>query len=350
MDETTFRILDALSREIGAPLSIRELTKKIQYLHGTAHYPNIYERLQTLTRDGVTLVTKLGKSSITALNFENYLITDWLAEMELRKKRDFLRDRAELQMPLAEIEDYCNDTVLTRSLCIVNPEKNMKLNRLELLFLLHNPSVQDRIGIARNMQALQAKRNMKIDYLLLNKEEFIALLKSEERNPLNEMLSNKIAIFSPQRFWLEIKDALSRGIRLKFSEETNPAKITEQDMAYNLARFGYKEIGLEIKEGEKICVEYIVVSILLQNENARHVEAIPVILAKNRPNYGLLIFLSQKYSLSGRVLGLLEALNNVKPAEEVEETIKILKSTNTRTVKTNLESIRKKMRLYNAAE
>ena len=79
-------------------------------------------------------------------------------------------------------------------------------------------------------------------------------------------------------------------------------------------------------------------------------EAIPVILAKNRPNYGLLIFLSQKYSLSGRVLGLLEALNNVKPAEEVEETIKILKSTNTRTVKTNLESIRKKMRLYNAAE
>src|SRR3972149_6672057 len=105
MDETTFRILDALSREIGAPLSIRELTKKIQYFHGTAHYPNIYERLQTLTRDGVTLVTKLGKSSITALNFENYLITDWLAEMELRKKRDFLRDRAELQMPLAEIED-----------------------------------------------------------------------------------------------------------------------------------------------------------------------------------------------------------------------------------------------------
>lgn len=36
MDETTFRILDTLSRELGRPPSINELTRKIETLHGTA--------------------------------------------------------------------------------------------------------------------------------------------------------------------------------------------------------------------------------------------------------------------------------------------------------------------------
>ena len=87
MDETTFRILDTLSRELGRQISINELTRKIAKQHGSAYYANIYKKLLALNKEGTILIGRIGKSSIISLNFKNYLLIDLLIEMELKKKK-----------------------------------------------------------------------------------------------------------------------------------------------------------------------------------------------------------------------------------------------------------------------
>lgn len=347
MDETTFRILDALSRQLGSDISINELTKEIEGLHGSAYYANIYRALQNLVETGIIALAKAGKSYFISLNFGNYLAIDFLAEMELRRKYELLRRNPEMQMLLAEIGSQCSDFPI-KSISLINPERNIRLNRTELLIMLQKRSEEEMDALQETMQALYRRHNMRIDYLAIRREEFEDLLKSEERNPLKEMLSDKIAFFNPQAFWMAIAEAFEKGIRVRIErQETNPAKISEQDMTFNLARFGYKEIGAEIKQGERICIEYIITSILLKGD-ARRIEAIPILLAKNQANYSLLVFLSRKYALSDRLLGLLKALNSIRPKKEVQEAIRSLETMNVKAVKINESSVRENMRLYNA--
>lgn len=106
MDEATYKILDILARNLGRPLSIHELTGKIEDIHGGAYYANIHEKIHTLAQEGIIMLSRAGKSSLTSLNFDNYLIIDLLAEMELRRKQDFLRAKQEMQMLMMEIETH----------------------------------------------------------------------------------------------------------------------------------------------------------------------------------------------------------------------------------------------------
>lgn len=354
MDETTLRILDALAREIGRPLSIMELTRKIANLYGRAYYPNIYQKLQTLSSEGVITLEKVGKASIAHLNFKSHTLIDLLAEMELRKKQSFLHNQTELQMLFLEIDTYFIQ-LGAECVCAINPEKNIKLNRIELLILLHDSKedkqYHDRVdATSKLIQTIQRLHTIRIDHLALNRDEFVDLLTSEDRNPLKEMLSDKIAILHPQSFWMEIRALFEKGHQIRVEEEkTNPAEMAEQDLTYNLTRLGYKEFGLQAERGKRICIEYIITSIMLKKDE-RRIQAIPIILAKNRPNYNLLTFLAQKYGQSDRLLGLLKALNKITPKKEVGEAIRGLEAMNAKEIKANVTNIKGKMRLYHAIE
>ena len=351
-EETVFRILDTLWKQTGRPVSIHELTSKIRKSHGTAYYANIYQKMRALTSDGTITLTKAGRSSIANLNFTNYLLIDLLTEMELKKKRDLLTKSKELQMLFKDVEERYDDIRSIDSISVINAERNLKLNRAELLILLHdskdNSPHRKIIDIHTITRDLQALHNIKLDLIILTDDAFLDFLTSAEKNPLRAMLSSKLTFHSPQGFWTHIAAALARGYRIKLLEtDTNPAKIPEKDLIFNLARFGYKEIGQEIREGESICIEYVMASMLLK-EDARRIDAIPILLAKNKTSYSLLIFLSQKYGLSARLLGLLKALNKIRPMTEAAAAIEILETLNTKEVKADEKSIEQKMRLYNA--
>ena len=351
MDETTFRILDTLWRETGRPISILELTSRIREFYGTAHYPNIYGKIRALTKGGAINLTKTGRSSLASLNFANYLLADLLTELELKRKHDLLMKSNELQSLFRDIEERYEDIRSIESISAIDPQRNFKLNRTELLILLHRSEGDDNLREIINVYeiawGLQAIHNIKLDLLILTTDEFLDFLRSDETNPLREMLANKIAFHSPQKFWSKITAAQAGGYRIKLLErKTNPARIPERDLIFNLARFGYKEIGLEIVRGERICIEYIIVSIMMK-EDARRIDAIPIILAKSEANYNLLTFLSQKYALSGRLLGLLKALNRVRSTKETANAIEILEALKTKEIKADHRTIEKKMRLYN---
>src|SRR4030065_753186 len=101
-------------------------------------------------------------------------ILDTLAEMEIQKKKNFLAKRNEQLLFLTEMDKLLNDTCTIRSISSINPTKNIKLNKTELLFLLrktpeyHNETLQ----LYKEMLKLQNKYNLKINSLIIDSDDF----------------------------------------------------------------------------------------------------------------------------------------------------------------------------------
>jgi len=349
MDTPTLRILDTISSNLGDSLSINQLTERIRETYGTAHYANIYQKLQKLKKEGLLSLDLIGRSSNIKLNFQNYLLIDTLAEMEIEKKKNFLAKRTDQILFLTEIDKLLNETDTIRSVSSINPTKNIKLNKTELLFLLRKTPEyhSETLQLHKEMLKLQKKHNLKINSLILDRNDFHELIKSDEINPLREALSEKTIFFGPQAFWSEIKQVTETTEIRNIKTETKPANISNSDLTYNLYRFGYKEFGLQLAQGKTFCIEYITTAILLQDD-ARLTEAIPVILAKNSYKSNTLAFLTQKFETTGKLMGLLKILHTIKPTRETTETIDSLETFNAETIPADEESILQKMRLYNA--
>jgi hypothetical protein len=207
--------------------------------------------------------------------------------------------------------------------------------------------LNETIGLYKIMLNLQKKHNLKIDNLVLDKHDFFDLLTSEEINPVREVLSEKIAFFSPQAFWREIKNISERNKIRTITSDTKPLNISGSDFLFNLDRFGYREFGDRFAQGKKYCIEYIITKILLEDD-LRKMDAIAVILAKNDFKSNLLAFLSQKYQTTARLLGILKILQQIKAKPEIENTIHILQVFNQEELPVDAASIKQKLELYNA--
>jgi hypothetical protein len=349
MDKTTIRILDTISSNIGDSLSINQLTNRMKDRYGSAYYANIYEKLQKLKINGLLNLEPIGHTSNINLNFKNYLLIETLSEIEIEKKIEFLNKKTSLFPFLTEMDKSLSDRCCIRSISTINPLKNTKLNRIELLFLLNETPdyLNETIELYKATLNLQRKHNLKINNLILDKKDFFNLLTSDEINPVREALSQQITLYNPQGFWSEIKETAQKNQIKTLQAETKPLNISEFDLNLNQNRFGYREFGASIVEGKKFCIEYIATSLLMR-EGARGLDAVAVILAKNNFNSNLLAFLSQKYEVSPRLLGILEVLGQTNPKSEVENTLKILKAINPQELPADKESILQKLELYNA--
>jgi hypothetical protein len=350
MNTLTLKILDTLSSSLGDSMSINQLTERIKNKYGAAYYANTYKKLQDLKREGMLNLGTVGKSTVVKLNFQNYLLIDLLAEMEIAKKMQAVRERTELTTLLAELDKSLSEFCSIKSVSAIDLDTNLKLNRIELLFLLRKASSihNETVELYTETQRLQNKYSLRIDSLILDENSFSNLLRSNEINPLREALAKETTLFCPQTFWSEIK-RITDETEITFTQtETKPAKTSELDILYNLNRFGYKELGPVIEQGRKICIEYTIATLLLQTD-ARRTEAVPVLLAKNDFNSNLLAFLSQKFGTSEKLLGLLKTLQKIKPKREVEETIKLMETIGVKETQVDERSILARMRLYNAA-
>lgn len=352
MIETEFRILDTLSREIGNPISINKLTEKIKKIHGTAYYTNIHAELQNIEKKNIITLEKHGKSSVASFNFTNPLLIDYLAQIELIKKINFLETRIDWQTLVLQINEHLRNFNTIKSIIMIKPKKYAKLNRIELLILLHETEsdyTQKLEKIQDIVELLEQTHNVRIDYLLLDEDNFQNLLRIDDANLIKEILADKIILYHTQTFWFLIKKILDEGIKIKVEEnQINPGKISEQDLVYNLNRFGYKEFGNKISLGKNIGIEYITTSLLLIGD-ARKKDSIPIILAKHsqKTNYDLLVFLSKKYSTLEELLPYLKILYEYKPSDKLRECIHMLKHASISEKKIDTKDIRKKMRLYN---
>ena len=361
MKDAKFKILDILSREIGNAISIRQLNEKISSIHGSSHYPAIYSQIQELAKKKILNIDKHGKSSVASLNFDNPLLIDNIAQVELINKIHFLEERKDWQILILQINAYLREFSMIRSILIINPETNAKLNRIEFIILVRKEENKKKSeDIRSNMELLQRVHNIRIDYLMLDEASFENLLGYEDANPIKEVMSDKIVILYPQTFWFMIKNLLDKGMRIKVEEKSiSLTKISEQDIVFNLVRFGYKEMGTKITQGKLIGIEYIVTSILVKKDNIRRLEAIPIILAKNKEkiNYPLLVFLATKFKMIRQLYNILKVLDEITPTNEVKQIMREITDAVKQKVKTDqqaielsLKDMEKKMRLYNVIE
>ena len=130
-------------------------------------------------------------------------------------------------MLFKDAEERCEDIRSIESISAINAERSLKLNRAELLFLLHDPkgNLLQREITTSATRDLQALHIIKIDPLILTTNEFLEFLTSDETNPLKEMLYNKITFHGPQDFWSHITAALAKGYSIALLEaETNPGR------------------------------------------------------------------------------------------------------------------------------
>ncbi len=349
MDKATFQIIDTISSNLGDSLSINELTNRMKSRYGSAYYANVYEKLQNLKEKDLLNLEPTGRSSNIKLNFKNYLLIDTLSDMEIQKKLKFLFNKASLFSFLTEMDKSLSAKHCIKSINAINPQKSLKLNRIELLCLLNQTKdyLNQAIELQKITLSLQRKFNLKINNIILDTKEFFYLLTSDEINPAREALSQQITIYNPQAFWRQISEIAQKSQIKTLQTETKPLSIPDSDLNFNLNRFGYSEFGTIITQGKNICIEYIATA-LLQREDARGLDAVAVILAKNSFNSNLLAFLSQKHEVSPRLLGILTALQKTNPKPEVDNTAKILKAINTQELSADENSIRQKLELYNA--
>jgi hypothetical protein len=189
-----------------------------------------------------------------------------------------------------------------------------------------------------------------IDYLILNEVKFLDQITSDELNPVQEMLADKITLYGPQNFWHAIQVIAEKGIPIKIAKsETSPRKISEQDLVYNMAKFGYNEMGTRLAKEKEICIEYTVAAMMAQGD-ARRIEAVPVLLAKNTVNHDMLIFLARKFKFIEKLMGLIQALSDIIPEKkDLQYAIKVMKEMRIEAEPADRTSILEKMRLYHAA-
>ena len=332
MDTTTFRILNALCRSLGSPVSIHELKNRVSKIYGSAYYKNIYDKVQSLKKDGILTLESIGKSMAISLNFANHRTISLLGEMEKIKLDKFL-ENARLKQLFEEIENQTRGLFL--SISTINPLENLSLNRAEFLILNFQ-----QIDLYPKIKKIESKANVRIDPLILSKQEFLGLLDYQEHNPLKSMLKNQTTIIKPDEFWAVIRE--SHGI---YIEDEIQFPIPEKDMVYNLNRFGYREIGENMQEGKKICPELIITGILASG-TSRKKEAVPILLSKNKISYPLLIFLAKKYGKLDALLGLLKALSKMKTTKETEHAVQIIENMGIKEKKADYKSIKEKMDLY----
>lgn len=349
LKKTTLRILDILSRDVNNSISINELKRRIREIYGTAYYKNIYNEVQTLRGKDLLKISKRGGSSLIRLNFDTTRLVDFLAGMELEKKERFLETRPELNVFFSTLlTTYFNEKNNIQAISVIKPEKNAKLNRQELVFLLTNASASMHDDVLLKNKELESKFNLKLDPLLLTKEEFWDLLASKEENPVKAMFWNKTVFFCPHMFWMIMQRAITQGKRIETKRKgTDPADISRKNLLYNLYRFGYTERGASIEEGKKRSIESIITALLI-GDDARKMQAIPILLAKNQVNYDLLIFLSKKYKTSETLLGLIKTLGKVKKTTRVKDAIHTLELMGTKAKSVDEKSIIQKMRGYDA--
>ncbi len=101
---------------------------------------------------------------------------------------------------------------------------------------------------------------------------------------------------------------------------------------YNLSHYGYEMISLKKKKGKIIPVEELIATILFKLPKARFIEAIPIIIIKNRIDKFRLLELASNYGISNKIGYLLETAMMIKPVDYLKELLSYLDSNKNREV------------------
>ena len=313
LDDAAFRILDLLAKNLGKPFSIRALNDGLSSKNRKAYYANTYNQVSKLSDKRILKLTRIGRARSVELDFSSDGLIPALAEMELLRGLELFDDSR-----LAAIRKHLGalffETPFLGAACIIRDSQALALNKIELLFILRSPSQgndafnptyappsegveEQRAFIAGRIQSLASKTNLRIDFLALTCQEFLNELFSPQANPVKLLVKDEIAVFNPGFFWMLVEAGKACGLQFSVNKDSaDSRKLKREDILLAFGRHGYREFGAASILPSGYSIETAIAAALVL-EDARLLEAIPVILAKDerkRINYALLEYLARK--------------------------------------------------------
>ncbi len=325
---TEFQILDTLARQTGGSPSIRSFTEKVDHYHGKAHYANVHKALQGLAEEGIVTFRASGRSKIPGLRFQNPGFLDAMATLELWRKRTLLKERPNASEPLKRLESSLAEKGSVLSVCLTEPDRNLRLRRLEPLILIQDTNSQpvpsQEADLAEEMAELQSATSLRIDPWIVPAQRFENYLRARQANPAPRILHTETCLWHPQAFWRTVATALPHGEGLAPQTRSRLASMEESALAWNLTRWGYEERGRELDDhGPRLCPEATVIAALAANV-PRWTGAAGVVLAKANIDPTLLVYLAKSEDQAARLAALAEILQRHQPRPILEHTLTLL--------------------------
>lgn len=140
-----------------------------------------------------------------------------------------------------------------------------------------------------------------------------AKLKQTEKNYLYRSIRPKLIAAE-----IVTKDGILKKINTK-------KKDLSLDIEANLSYYGYNMFSLKKKKAKKIEIEELIIKILNEYPKARFIEAIPILLIKNKVDNFKLLELAILYHVKNQLGYLLETALLIKPIAELKEILNYLK-------------------------
>ncbi len=299
MNKEETKIMSYLSDNLGTGGNILEMSKEINKNYSPAYYPNIYNTIKRLKEINVIDIELDGKNKLIKLNMENPLSIYYISEAENHKTFK-IRISKEILNSILNIAKKFD----IFSICTLETEKYLKMNRIELLLIIKGRN--DSAALIKSLLRIESNYSTKIDPIILTLEEFTQIMKTDELSPIRDLILSKNILYNSEGFWGIIRDY---KINAKYEKLNKfPQDLTEEELAYNYNRFGYKLYG-NISTSNKISLEYIIFSMSIKNEIRIKYGAI-ILLYKNieKINWAYLYYVYKRYEDLGKLKAILLSL------------------------------------------
>lgn len=325
-----FRVLDTLARTIGESHSLRSFADQVKSNHGTGHYPNVHDQLERLARDDIVSFHKAGRSKVPRLRFDRTGFADEMATLELWRKRQLLEARPTAAEPLDQLETSLAEADSVLSVCLAEPDRNLRLRRLEPLVLIQDTDPEapcsDEGALAERLAELQAETSLRIDPWIVPARGYGERLRAREANPAPRFLHTETCLWHPQAFWRTVAEALPHGEGLAPETPARLASLAQPALAWNLTRWGYEERGRELDDqATRLCPEAATVGALAADV-PRWTGAAGVVLAKADIEPALLVYLAKAEDEGERLGGIVEVLHEREPDPQLAQTLGLLEA------------------------
>ena len=168
-----------------------------------------------------------------------------------------------------------------------------------------------------NIQALKHESIRKI----LGKVEINTIIKKMQGQKLKQTERNYL--YRSIRPKLIAANILSSENILKEINKNN--KEDDSTIEFNLSNYGYEMVSLKKKKGKIIPIEELIIKIILKPK-ARFIEAIPILIIKNKINKLKLLELSSINGVKNKIGYLLETAMMIKEIDYLKDIIFYLES------------------------
>lgn len=325
-----FRVLDTLARTVGESHSLRSFAEEVKSSHGTGHYPNVRDQLERLAQEGMVSFEEAGRSKVPRLRFDHTGFADTMATLELWRKRQLLEERPTAIEPLNRLEASLSEEASVLSVCLAEPDRNLRLRRLEPLILIHgddsDAASSEEVALGERVADIQAETSLRIDPWIVPAPRYAEWLRARDANPAARILHTETCLWHPQAFWRTVAEALPHGGGLAPETPARLASLDQPALAWNFTRWGYEERGRELDDqASRLCPEAVTAGALAADV-PRWTGAAGVVLAKADLDASLLAYLAKSEDEAGRLAGIVEILQDHEPRPSLEHTLALLEA------------------------